>query len=383
MKFPKTVDNLYLSNLSQQIQILPSDEASALLFEGSALILLAGYIDIAYQLFLKLIQGELAICDESVLANPLKLIIPGLCHSLDISCPTFLSIKELSLNNNIVDSKIKFRARKRFELFGFLTDLYIYKWWNTSNSLISVLYYFGHFPNAIMRLETGILRDYIIITPEQAQDFLDSVNQRKQETKMVTFIPTVEDWRFFLDKWDKEIFENLDSSYIENYQSWFPEVIKRKSCLNQGATEEEINILQEKIQTKLPLSYKNFLLASNGFTILNEYNELYGTNEIKWFIEENREVAEIWDDWNDEDITDEEYFLYGQHQNCGSIRGRYMKTALQISLNEDGYVYLLNPLIIDSRNEWEAWDFGTKLPGAYRYRSFWDMMQELYKRCFD
>ena len=60
-----------------------------------------------------------------------------------------------------------------------------------------------------------------------------------------------------------------------------------------------------------------------------------------------------------------------------------MKTALQISFTEDGYVYLLNPKIIDSRNEWEAWDFGTKLPGAYRYRSFWEMMQEVYQRCFD
>ena len=29
MKFSKTIDYLYLSNLSQQIQVLPSDEASA------------------------------------------------------------------------------------------------------------------------------------------------------------------------------------------------------------------------------------------------------------------------------------------------------------------------------------------------------------------
>ncbi len=59
-----------------------------------------------------------------------------------------------------------------------------------------------------------------------------------------------------------------------------------------------------------------------------------------------------------------------------------MNTAWQISSTEDGYVYLLNPLIIDHRNEWEAWDFGSKYPGAYRYRSFWDMMQAIYKRSF-
>ncbi|MBW4475266.1 MAG: hypothetical protein KME45_33550 [Stenomitos rutilans HA7619-LM2] len=59
-----------------------------------------------------------------------------------------------------------------------------------------------------------------------------------------------------------------------------------------------------------------------------------------------------------------------------------MKTALQLSSTEDGYVFLLNPQVLDSRNEWEAWDFGNKLPGANRYRSFWDMMQNVYKRSF-
>jgi hypothetical protein len=73
---------------------------------------------------------------------------------------------------------------------------------------------------------------------------------------------------------------------------------------------------------------------------------------------------------NCDDVDDEKYFQYGEHQNCCWMRGRYMKTALQISSAEEGDVYLLNPQIIDARNEWEAWDFGNKNPGAYRYRSF-------------
>ncbi|MDY6899785.1 MAG: SMI1/KNR4 family protein [Cyanobacteriota bacterium] len=381
MKFSKSVDSRYLSNLSQQIQVLPSDEASALLFEGSTLILLAGYFDIAYQLFIKLISGELAISEESSLAPPLKSIIPGLCSSMGIPCPAVFSLRELSLTNHISYSKVRVRTNKSFDIFGFLLDLQIKKWWESSNSLRSVLYYFGYFPNAVKRLETGVLRDYIKITQTQAQEFVDSINQRKCEPKIISFIPTVEDWHNFLYKWDTRIFDSLDNAHENNYKDWFPEVLERQSCLNQGATEKEINTLEEKLNTKLPLSYKNFLRASNGFTILDEYCELYGTDEIKWFVEENRESAEIWDDGYD--VSDEEYFLYGQHQECGSIRGRYMKTALQISSAEDGYVYLLNPQIIDSRNEWEAWDFGTKISGAYRYRSFWDMMQSVYKRCFD
>ena len=219
------------------------------------------------------------------------------------------------------------------------------------SDLISVLYCFGHFPNAVKRLEVGVLRDYIKFTQTQAQEFLESVNQQKYEPMSITFIPTVEDWQNFLEKWNKTVFDNFDNSYREAYQRWMPEILECGSCLNKGATEEEINTLEEKLKTKLPLSYKNFLCASNGFTILNEFCELYGTNEIKWFVEENQECAEIWDD--DYDVSDEEYFQYGQHQNCGLIRGKYMKTALQISWIKDGYVYLLNPQIIDSRNEWK------------------------------
>lgn len=481
MKFPKTVDNLYLSSLSEQIQSLPSDKASSLLFEGAALVLLAGYADIAYQLFVKLTQGNLAISEESSLAHPIKSIIPGLCYELNIPSPAAFSQKEMSLNElekyinknlreyenvsgidkwfqikmplgnwsddfiyDITHPKADFTESERLNTHRFLQDLhrvlnvhyinrrrftearklleifddvieawnidckgwveqeilvfgirtyfeledidnsdrYIKKWWESLDNSFSALYLVGYLPNLMKRISSyGVLQDYIQISQTQALEFLDSVNQRKQEPEIIAFIPTVEDWQNFLAKWDKEIFDNYDDSYTDAYKRWMPEILESRCCLNQGATEEEINLLEERLQTKLPLSYKNFLIASNGFTILNEFCKLYGTDEIKWFIEENQEWAEIWDDGYD--VSDEAYFQYGEHQNCGLIRGKYMKTALQISWEEDGYVYLLNPKIIDSRNEWEAWDFGSKLPGAYRYRSFWEMMQEVYQRCFD
>ncbi|MHC5739910.1 SMI1/KNR4 family protein [Nostoc sp.] len=183
-----------------------------------------------------------------------------------------------------------------------------------------------------------------------------------------------------MEKWNNKIFENLDKYYIENYEYQYPQILIDKQCFRKGATEEDIIELEKKLQTKLPLSYRNFLLSSNGFVILDEYCELFGIAQINWFIVQNRDWAESWDD--NDDVSDEKYFQYGEHQDCIWIRGKYMKTALQISSSEDGYVYLLNPLIIDDRKEWEAWDFGNKLPGAYRYRSFWDMMQKIYQRNF-
>ncbi|TYQ31014.1 SMI1/KNR4 family protein [Pseudanabaena sp. UWO310] len=215
------------------------------------------------------------------------------------------------------------------------------------------------------------------------------------------FIPTVEDWNIFLENWNTEIFENLNAKFIEQYSYEFSEVLENECCLWEGATEDDISKLEERLRTKLPLGYKNFLLASNGFTILNRYCELYGTDQIKWFIEENKEWVEIWngdedridedwaeiwgidsdeDDIDEDDISDEEYIQYGDDPLL--TRSQYMKTALQISSTRDGDVFLLNPIIKDARNEWEAWDFGNKNPGAFRYHSFWDMMQELYKQKF-
>ncbi|MHC5739911.1 hypothetical protein [Nostoc sp.] len=99
MKFPKSVDYLYLSELSQKIRTLPPDEASVFLFEGSFLVLLAGYPDIAYQLFTNLLVGELKISEESSLAYPLKSILTSLCYSIKIPCPAIFSYEEKSISD--------------------------------------------------------------------------------------------------------------------------------------------------------------------------------------------------------------------------------------------------------------------------------------------
>lgn len=41
-------------------------------------------------------------------------------------------------------------------------------------------------------------------------------------------------------------------------------------------------------------------------------------------------------------------------------------------------ILLLNPQVITSEGEWEAWFFSNWGPGADRYPSFWELMQEQY-----
>ena len=403
MKKTNITSSEYLSELEQKIHTRPPDEASYFLLEASTLILLASFPEISYQGFLKLTEGELKISKFSLLAYHVKEIIHALCYFMKIPCPSIFSEPEMSWDEveKKVHKKLKqvefgYALNPQFNLVvpfgdwseGFLEDTshldrFIQSRWRSwaslTDGLNDSLSTMSSLPNMMQRLAAGALQNQINISQEQAQEFIDSVNRRKYIPPTTGFIPTVDDWKNLLEKWNQAIFDSFEEEDLEYYERDYPDIFNSKSCLQPGATEEEIAQLETKLAVKLPSSYRNFLLASNGFTILDEYSQLYGTDDIKWFIEENRDWAEFWDD--EEEVEDEEYFLYGKHQIGGCMRCGYMKTALQISETDDGYVYLLNPKIIDSRNEWEAWDFGNKHPGAYRYRSFWEMIEARYQQC--
>lgn len=77
-------------------------------------------------------------------------------------------------------------------------------------------------------------------------------------------------------------------------------------------------------------------------------------------------------------IPDEEYFIYGEEQDCANCRFEYIENALEISTeSEDCDIFLLVPDVIFETGEWEAWHAGSKLPGAYRYRSFYELMLQV------
>ena len=69
---------------------------------------------------------------------------------------------------------------------------------------------------------------------------------------------------------------------------------------------------------------------------------------------------------------------YGEAQDCSKLRIEYLQTTLEISQKGDSAIYLLNPEVITTEGEWEAWFFADWLPGADRYSSFCDMMQAEY-----
>lgn len=186
-------------------------------------------------------------------------------------------------------------------------------------------------------------------------------------------VGTVFEWDSLLRPWSEEIFAN--ETYLIEYEvaEQFPAACVARTCSRPGASENYILAAEKRLKTSFPPSFRSFLNYSNGWEHITDGLSFFGTDELRWFREEHQEWIDIWNK-DPIDTSDELYFNYGPDQDCTHMRAGYLQHCLQLSTTEDGYVFLLNPRIIDTRSEWEAWDFGPKLPGAYRYPSFWEMM---------
>lgn len=150
---------------------------------------------------------------------------------------------------------------------------------------------------------------------------------------------------------------------------------KRGSVLNTPCSLKELAALEARLGTPLPPSYRDFLLASNGL-IVPDLVSLLPAGQVNWLAALDRHnLIEAWNKTSDGEASDEEYAIYGADQDCIFMRPRHLRTALQISTTADGDVLLL---VSDVRfgAEWEAWFLGNKNPGAYRYRSFREMMEQ-------
>ncbi|MBM0743426.1 SMI1/KNR4 family protein [Phormidium sp. CLA17] len=152
-----------------------------------------------------------------------------------------------------------------------------------------------------------------------------------------------------------------------------------------AASEAQIAEAETRLNTRFPPSYRAFLAVSNGWRN-SDWTEmhLYSTSEIDWFASRNQEWISTWQSAGQSPLLDEKYFVYGADQDCIHLRPEYLSTALEISSGSgDGDIFLLIPQVVSETGEWEAWHLGNKLPGAYRYRSFYELMEKITDQgCF-
>lgn len=150
-----------------------------------------------------------------------------------------------------------------------------------------------------------------------------------------------------------------------------------------GATESEIRQLEERLQQKLPLSYRSFLAASNGFGPIDYFiYDLHSTSEVDWLALKEPTLVKLWEkDQTPADtpeLADEYYLQYDDSQVEGILRPGHLGQCLMISDWGDNGFLALNPAQ-QREGEWEAWHFANWMPGARRYRSFAELMHSSYQ----
>ncbi len=159
---------------------------------------------------------------------------------------------------------------------------------------------------------------------------------------------------------------------------------------------------------RLPPSYRAFLAHSDGadafpsWGVVRGYGAtdaptgLHAAASVGWLRDLDRGLAswlgeatpdEDSDAWShpnfDARIPERDYLAPDGANDPIEIKGGHVAYALAVSVNVDGYMTLLNPLVVDADGEWEAWDFGTKLPGAQRHVSFAALLEADTRRWGD
>jgi hypothetical protein len=182
------------------------------------------------------------------------------------------------------------------------------------------------------------------------------------------------DWRPFLAQWSAALVNSSVAEYVEIPESgWmgYP-----------PASDEQIRAAEQRLGTTLPPSYREFLQVTNGWRTTGDFiDRLWSAEEIAWFSVRNQSWIDAWNDpqYAGPAVSEAEHRTYGPEQDSAVFRAEYLKTTLEISDIGDSAILLLNPQVITEDGEWEAWMLANWLPGASRYRSFWDLMHAMYE----
>jgi hypothetical protein len=186
---------------------------------------------------------------------------------------------------------------------------------------------------------------------------------------------TEPDWLPFLTTWSREVLASPDQAGA------LPEEVVASGWLGfAGAPEEQLQQAEARLGIRLPPTYRTFLATTDGWRTTGTFiDRLWSTQEVDWFKVRNRDWIDAYTAYGPTQIGDEEYFVYGEGQDPAFFRTEYLTTALEISDVGDSAILLLNPQVVTPEGEWEAWFFANWLPGAARYRSFWDLMQAEYR----
>jgi len=170
-----------------------------------------------------------------------------------------------------------------------------------------------------------------------------------------------EQWGLFLSCWqDVSLAQSPKNSSLSDEGRV---ALARRSLTYAPAQDAEIVICEDKLRQKLPDTYRQFLLTTNGLILpmvdaTGTY--LLPAKSVDRLVTMRPELAEIITGYTGND------FVYDKEQ------------LVIVSSGFDAGELILNPLVTDANNEWEAWYLSAHIPGIIKFESFSHLMMYLY-----
>jgi hypothetical protein len=134
---------------------------------------------------------------------------------------------------------------------------------------------------------------------------------------------------------------------------------------------EDIRAAEARLGLRLPPSYQAFLLRGSNLPG-DQGLAMLPVEEIDRFAQREPEWLDAWMEGANSVPSPRSGVepLPDDPTDPATMPHEQLAGTVVISTTDDMRVLLINPARIDAEGEWEAWDFATWYPGAYRYRSF-------------
>jgi hypothetical protein len=169
---------------------------------------------------------------------------------------------------------------------------------------------------------------------------------------------TVGEWKSFLREFSKEAIED-DERHGKPYT--FTDAQHASGYLGSPpATEADIESVETRLHVKLPASYRNFLLASNGWPAMGagSPDRIVPVGEIDTVPNKDNSLVEY--GWP-----------YGS-----TVRTSIVVSGLLSDSGDGDGVLMLSPTALGPEGEWQCFDYAAWHPGIDRYGSFGRRMLE-------